>query len=103
MLAGSPWLRTRFARIAPHIVDTALLASAAWLCLELGQYPLAQGWLTATVVALVVYIGLGTAALRGRTRAQRAGSFAGALLAAMYIVAVALTHDPRGPLAWIES
>lgn len=31
MLLDSPLLATRFARIAPHVVDTVLLASALWL------------------------------------------------------------------------
>ena len=34
MLAGSPLLQARFVRVAPHIVDTVLLASAlilAWM------------------------------------------------------------------------
>ena len=31
MLAGSPLLQRRFVRVAPHVVDTLLLASAVWL------------------------------------------------------------------------
>ena len=31
MAAGAPVLRSRFARVAPHVVDTVLLASAIWL------------------------------------------------------------------------
>ena len=95
MLAGSPLLQARFVRIAPHVVDTVLLASAAWLAWALQQYPLVHGWLTAKLVGLIAYVLLGTIALRrGRTRAVRATAFAGALLAAAYIVAVALTRQP---------
>ena len=95
MLAGSPLLQARFVRIAPHVVDTLLLASAAWLAWALQQYPFVHGWLTAKLVGLIAYILLGTIALRrGRTRAVRATAFAGALLAAAYIVAVALTRQP---------
>jgi uncharacterized membrane protein SirB2 len=101
MLRGSALLETRLARIAPHIVDTALLLSAVWLAWALGVAPFVHGWLTAKVLALLAYIGLGALALRGRTRAVRAAAFAAALAAAAYIVAVALTHDPRGPLAWL--
>jgi len=104
MLNGSPLLAARFVRVAPHVVDTLLLASAAWLCWALGQYPFVQGWLTAKVLALLAYIGLGMVALRrGRTMAARASAFGLALVAALYMVAVALTRDPRGPLALLPA
>jgi len=94
MLRESPILQARFVRIAPHVVDTALLASAAWLAWFLGQIPLVHGWITAKVLALVLYIVLGMFALRrGRTKGQRAAAFAAALACAAYIVAVALTRD----------
>jgi uncharacterized membrane protein SirB2 len=97
MLAGSPVLDRRFVRIAPHVVDTVLLASALWLCWLLGQYPFVDGWLTAKVAGLVAYILLGAIALRrGRTRGVRVAALVGAVAAAVYIVAVAMTHDPRG-------
>jgi uncharacterized membrane protein SirB2 len=95
MLLDSPLLATRFARIAPHVVDTVLLASALWLTVLIGQYPFVQGWLTAKVLALIVYIALGTLALkRGRSKPVRATAFALALAAAAYIVSVALSRDP---------
>ena len=95
MLMESPILHKRFVRVAPHVVDTLLLASAAWLAWFLGQVPFVHGWITAKVLALVLYIVLGMFALRrGRTKAQRAAAFAAALASAAYIVAVALTRDP---------
>jgi uncharacterized membrane protein SirB2 len=94
MFADSPLLRHRFVRIAPHVVDTLLLASAVWLAWFIGQVPFVHGWITAKVLALVAYIVLGTIALRrGRSRAVRAAAFGAALAAAAYIVAVALTRD----------
>ena len=101
MMTGSPLLNTRLVRIAPHVVDTALLASALWLAWLLRQYPFVHGWLTAKVIGLVVYIVLGAIALRrGRTRGIRIAAFVGAAAAAVYIVSVALTRDPRGFLLW---
>jgi uncharacterized membrane protein SirB2 len=95
MLADSPLLRHRFVRIAPHVVDTLLLASAVWLAWFLGQTPFVHGWITAKVFALLAYIVLGMVALkRGRTKGVRAGAFAAALASAGYIVWVALTRDP---------
>ena len=94
MLQGSSMLARRWVRVLPHVVDTVLLASAIALAVMLGQYPLVQGWLTAKLIGLVVYIALGTIALkRGRTRAVRLTAFGGALLVFAYIVAVALTKS----------
>ena len=100
MLADSPLLRARFVRVAPHVVDTLLLASALWLAALIGQYPFVQGWLTAKVLALIAYIMFGTVALkRPRSSKVRAIAFALALACAAYIVSVALTRDPLGFLA----
>jgi uncharacterized membrane protein SirB2 len=100
MLRGSPLLEARFVRVAPHVVDTALLASALWLAWLIGQYPFVHGWVTAKVLALLAYIALGSVALRrGRTKGARAAAFVAALGAAGYIVSVALTRDA----AWFLS
>ena len=82
----------------PHGVDTVLLVSALLLAWQIGRG--AAPWLAAKVVALVVYIVLGTIALkRGRTPAIRAGAFVLALATFGYIVSVALTKSPWGALA----
>ena len=99
MLAGSPLLAGRWLRVVPHVVDTLLLASAIALAVLSGQYPIAQGWLSAKLVALLVYIACGTMALkRGRTRAVRAVFFVAALGVYGYIVSVAMT---RNALGWL--
>lgn len=100
MLKGSPLLGARFVRIAPHVVDTALLASAIGLVLLTGQYPMAQPWLTAKVIALLAYIVLGAVALRrGATLRVRATAFVLALCTVLYIVCVAITRQVSGPIA----
>jgi len=102
MLLQSPLLEARVARVAPHVVDTVLLASAIALAWWSGQYPFEQAWLTAKVLALIVYIALGSIALkRGKTRRIRATAFVLALLTVLYIVSVALTRSPLGVLAAI--
>ena len=99
MLGSPEHLRQRWVRIAPHVVDTALLASALWLAWQLGRDG-AGGWLVAKVIALLVYIGLGTIALkRGRTRKLRLAAFAGAVATFAYIVTVAIAKSPLGLLA----
>lgn len=95
MLSGSTLLQRRWVRIAPHIIDTLLLASAVVLAVWSSQYPLQQSWLTAKVIALVAYIGLGTVALkRGRTPQVRGLAFVAALACFGYILAVAVTKNP---------
>jgi uncharacterized membrane protein SirB2 len=96
-LMGSPLLAARAVRVLPHLVDTVLLTSAAALSIMAGQYPLVHGWLTAKVLGLVLYIGLGTVALRrGRTRGQRALAGLAAMLVFGFIVSVALSKNPAG-------
>lgn len=94
MLRDSPMLKRRWVKVVPHIVDTLLLGSALVLVFWSRQYPFVQAWLTAKVLALVVYIVLGTVALkRGKTRGVRAFALFAALATFAYIVAAALTRD----------
>ena len=98
MLRGSPLLHHRLSRVLPHVNDTLLLAAGIGMMLLLNQYPFVDGWLTAKLLALVVYILLGTVALkRGRTRTIRLGAFGGALLTLGYLVGVALTRNSWPP------
>lgn len=95
MWRDSPWLQARITRILPHVVDSLLLISAILLAIRIQQYPLIHGWLTAKVVALVLYIGFGTVALkRGRTRRVRTVAALAAMAVFAYIIAVALTRTP---------
>lgn len=94
MLGEAAYLQRRWVKVAPHVIDTLLLTSALVLVFWSGQYPFVQGWLTAKVVGLVLYIVLGTIALkRGRTKSMRATAFVAALLVFAYIVGVALTKN----------
>lgn len=89
-----------WARVAPHVVDTILLASALALAWLAGFRPLHDPWLEAKLAGLVVYILAGTIALkRGRTPQGRAAAFIVAMLAYAYIVSVALTKNPLGLMA----
>jgi len=95
MMADSPRLKARWVRIVPHLNDTLLLASGIALAVLLQQYPLVHGWLTAKLVALILYIVLGTIALkRGRSKGQRVAAWIAALAVFGYMLAVARAHDP---------
>jgi uncharacterized membrane protein SirB2 len=94
MMRQSPRLQARWVRIAPHLNDSLLLASGISLAILTRQYPLVNSWLTAKLFALILYIVLGTLALkRGRTQSQRIAAWLAALLVFGYMVAVAITHD----------
>lgn len=95
MMAGSRMLQARWVRIVPHLIDTLLLASGIGLAVLIQQYPLVHGWLTAKLLALILYIVLGTIALkRGKTKSQRIAAWIAALLVFGYMVTVAMVHDP---------
>lgn len=97
MLADSPALAKPLLRVLPHVVDTLLLASALWLVSVMHLPFLQTPWLMAKVAGLVVYIVLGSVALRrGRSRRQRVTAFALALLTVAWIVSVAVLHHPAG-------
>ncbi|HEX8011587.1 MAG TPA: SirB2 family protein [Casimicrobiaceae bacterium] len=101
MLGDAAWIRTRAARTLPHVVDTVLLASALGLVWMLRVSPFVVPWLAAKLVGLIVYIVLGSIALkRGQTKRVRALAWVAALLTFGYIVSVAITKDPRGLLVF---
>ena len=94
MMQASGRLSARWVRVVPHVVDTVLLASAIALAVLTAQYPFVQSWLTAKVVALLIYIVLGSIALRrGPTRRARIVAWVMALAVFGYIVAVARAHS----------
>lgn len=94
---GAAWVRSRAARTLPHVVDTVLLLSALALAWLLRISPVAAPWLAAKIAGLLVYIALGMLALRpGRPMGVRVAAWTGALLVFGWMVAVAITKDPRG-------
>lgn len=94
MMRESPWLRKKWVRIVPHVVDTLLLGAGIWLAILIRQYPFVQGWLTAKILALIAYIVVGAIGLKyGKTRKIRITAWLGAIAIFGYIVLVALTHQ----------
>lgn len=103
-LAGAAWVRRRAARSLPHLVDTVLLLTAVTMLWQWQASPSALPWVTAKLVALLVYIGLGVVALRPATpRGRRAAAYASALLTVGYIVGTAVTKRADWPLGvWLS-
>src|SRR5262245_13785085 len=69
---GGRWAMAAPLRYLSYTIDTVLLTAALMLATILHQYPFVHGWLTVKVVLLVVYVVLGSYALkRARTRNAR--------------------------------
>ena len=102
MLTDSPLLARRWVRVVPHVNDTILLVAAIWLTTIIQQYPGTSAWLTAKVAGLIVYVLIGTVAIRrGPTKRARAVAWIAAQLVFLYIVAVALTRDANPLRSWL--
>ena len=85
-------------RYLSYSIDTALLTSAFMLMTVLHQFPFVNSWLTVKVTLILIYIVLGTLALK-RAPTQRARLLCGlgAVLVYALILSVARTHSPWGP------
>lgn len=95
------WPMTAPVRYLSYSIDTVLLTAALMLLTILPGAVYANGWLTVKLTLLVVYVVLGTIALkRGRTRNVRLVSFVAALAVYGSIIAIARLHHPLGPL-WV--
>ena len=97
---GAAWAMAAPLRYMSYAIDTALLTAALMLATILHQFPFVQGWLTAKVLLLIVYVVLGSFALkRSRTRAVRTSCWIAALLIYLFIVSIARAHSPLGIIA----
>jgi len=100
MLQESKCLHWHLVKIVPHVIDTILLVSGITLAIILHQYPGTHTWLTAKLLALLLYIVLGTIALkRGKTKTIRILAWLGALITFFYLITVAL-KKVANPLTW---
>lgn len=94
MMLSSTMLQQRWVKIAPHINDTLLLATAIALVFITAQYPGPAAWINAKIIALVVYIVLGIIALKpSRPMGVRITAWCLAILTFAYIVLVALSKS----------
>jgi len=95
MIRDSALLQRRWIKTVPHVVDTVLLLSAITLASQWGFAALEMPWLQAKIAALLVYILLGTVAIRpNRSKPVRIAAWLGAMLTFAYIVSVAVTKNP---------
>ncbi|MGL5030108.1 MAG: SirB2 family protein [Aeromonas sp.] len=92
-LAGSERLQQKWLKILPHINDTLLLVLGVLLAVMLQMSPSQQPWLMAKLIALVLYIGLGTMALKRPLRSQKLITGIAALAMFGYMVGAAVTKS----------
>lgn len=91
-ISGQSWVKRKWVRVLPHIIDTGLLATAIVLLITLEISPLTD-WVLAKIVALLVYIALGVFAFKiAKTPLRKAMFWLAALVVFGYIFAVAKTH-----------
>jgi len=100
MLNESPLLNKRWVKIFPHIIDASLLVSALALIYVMSLPVLQSNWLLAKIIALIIYIVIGSVALKwGRTKKVRMFAFFLALIVFLFIVSVAMTKSVSGLLS----
>ena len=85
-------LQAKWLKISPHIIDTLLLVSAIYLVMANQQYPEVFNWVSAKILALLLYIFFGLVTLRfSKTRAGTLIGFMLSVITFAYIVGVAAT------------
>lgn len=100
VLTGARWSMALAVRRLSYTIDTALLSAALLLLYLLDINPFAVAWLSTKIALLLVYIVLGTLALkRARTQRVRLLCFVAALLCYGFMLTVALAHHPLGLFA----
>mgnify|MGYP003385806892 CR=1 FL=1 len=104
VLQGQPWAMRPAVRLLSYGIDTALLSAAVLLLVILELNPLLTPWLLTKLGLLLVYIVLGSLALkRARTRPVRLACYLAALLCYGFMLSVALTHSPQGVWVWFRA
>jgi uncharacterized membrane protein SirB2 len=96
VFGGRPAARAHRWRWLQALTDTLLLLSGLALGRIIQQFPFADPWLTAKLVALVAYVAAGQLALAGPRWRRAAWLVAMALI--LYVFAVAGTQSPRAGL-----
>lgn len=99
MITDSAYLQRRWVKVLPHVIDSVLLFSGVSLAVLLQQNPLQQQWLQVKLLLLLLYIVLGSIALkRGRNKFQKTVAWLGALLVVLAIVVIASQHHVLFPV-----
>lgn len=99
VLTRQAWPMQRGWRLLSVGIDTLLLTAGMLLWATLQLNPVHDAWLGTKLLCLLLYIVLGSVALkRGRTPRARAGAFAAAVAVYLFMASVARGHHPLGAL-----
>lgn len=97
VLCGRDGAMARPWRMLSYAIDSLLLAAGLTLWTLLSINPVSSSWLGVKLLLLVLYIVLGSLALkRARSPGLRRASYAMALLVYLFMVSVAVAHHPLG-------
>lgn len=100
VLLGSQWGMQVAVRRASYILDTALLSAALLLLYILDLNPFQVGWLSTKIALLLLYIVLGSFALkRAGTQKGRRMFYVASLACFAFMLTVARAHHPLGVFA----
>lgn len=103
VLSGRSWGMAPQVRHLSYGLDTLLLLAGLCLWWLLGLNPLLDHWLGTKLGLLLLYIVLGSLALkRARSRAGCWMSFFGALVVFLYMLSVARQHHPAGIFSTLD-
>ena len=99
VLHAARWPMNLPVRLLSYAIDTTLLTAALMLWTILPGAVFANGWLSAKLVLLIVYIVFGSFALkRASTIRARRWCFVAALATYLFMFSIARHHDPLGVL-----
>lgn len=91
------WVMRRGVRLTSVAIDSLLLSAGVSLWTLLLHNPLHEAWLATKLALLVIYVVLGSFALkRARSPAARLAFLLAALLCAAMMIAIARTRNPLG-------
>ncbi|HSW08421.1 SirB2 family protein [Aquabacterium sp.] len=100
VLSGKAWPLAAPLRYLSYTIDTVLLTAALMLVAMLPAAVFNNHWLTVKLVLLVIYVVLGSFALkRGRSTRVRGICFGSAVVVYAFMFGIARTHQPLGWLA----
>jgi uncharacterized membrane protein SirB2 len=104
VLAGQRWAMSKPWRMLSYAIDTLLLTAGVTLWTVLSLDPVSSPWLGTKLMLLVLYIVLGSLALkRAPTATARQASYAAALAVYLFMASVAVAHHPWGALRpWLS-
>ena len=102
VLNGRSWAMSAPLRYLSYGIDTVLLTAALMLATMLPGAVFSNGWLTVKLALLVVYVVLGSFALkRGNNLRTRWICFIAAVSLFAFMLSVARTHQPLGMLWYL--